>query len=206
MCVFLENLFIYPIDDKHRSFNKNRMSMLHINGVSGHFDFNFKFNDKEITSMINNYINHTNPLDSFVLNIDNQYIDFLIELFLNHNQCCISYAWEDGNNSDDNSYADSRLEDIQNLVKDTNILVIIGYSFPFFNREIDNHIFNSLDRYKLQKVYFQDPTDNNGHFLYERFPMLKEQVPIGRGILSEVPAIPIIHITDCNQYYVPVEL
>ena len=40
-------------------------------------------------------------------------------------------------------------------ISDARILVIIGYTFPFFNREIDREIFSNMPN--LEKIYVQDP-------------------------------------------------
>ena len=44
-------------------------------------------------------------------------------------------------------------------IEDADILVVIGYTFPFFNREIDRMIFSQMEC--LQKIYIQDPNANN---------------------------------------------
>jgi hypothetical protein len=59
----------------------------------------------------------------------------------------LSFAWEGTN---PNFY-----EEINEKVKDTEVLVIIGYSFPFFNRGVDRKIIKSME--KLKKIYIQDP-------------------------------------------------
>tara|TARA_R110002051_G_C8659065_1_gene488740 strand:- start:53 stop:1123 length:1071 start_codon:yes stop_codon:yes gene_type:complete len=61
----------------------------------------------------------------------------------------MTFAWE---NFDEN------LPFFKNLkvsISKTEILIVIGYSFPFFNRKIDKYIFNSMR--KLEKIYVQDP-------------------------------------------------
>lgn len=40
-------------------------------------------------------------------------------------------------------------------IGDAEVLVIIGYTFPFFNKDIDREIFSKMSR--LQKIYIQDP-------------------------------------------------
>lgn len=48
----------------------------------------------------------------------------------------------------------SFIEVIGNEINDTEILVVIGYSFPFFNREVDRALIRSMAG--LKKVYIQD--------------------------------------------------
>jgi hypothetical protein len=57
----------------------------------------------------------------------------------------ISYAWE----------RSGIFQDAKRATAETQILVIIGYSFPFFNREIDQEIMANMN--DLDKIYIQDP-------------------------------------------------
>lgn len=59
----------------------------------------------------------------------------------------LSFAWE----STDGTF----LEGVKSRIVDAEVLVIIGYSFPFFNRELDRSIIQNMK--KLKKVYIQDP-------------------------------------------------
>jgi hypothetical protein len=78
-------------------------------------------------------------------------LEYVIELFI---ECMdfpslksivpqISFAWED-----------KKYEEAQSSVRDTNKLVVIGYSFPYFNRNIDKYLITSfistLDEIVLQ--------------------------------------------------------
>jgi len=45
------------------------------------------------------------------------------------------------------------------MIKETEILVIIGYSFRVFNRDIDREIFSSSTN--IKKVYLQVNNDSN---------------------------------------------
>jgi len=49
-------------------------------------------------------------------------------------------------------------------LKQTKTLVVIGYSFPYFNRKIDRYIIECMPF--LEKIYFQAPDASN---LKERF-------------------------------------
>ena len=61
----------------------------------------------------------------------------------------LSFAWENweprGNNITKKAIF---------YTQDTEVLVVIGYSFPFFNREVDRKIIGAMEN--LKKVYFQD--------------------------------------------------
>ena len=89
----------------------------------------------------------------------NQINDILDELsFLNTSQDRgkiditnhINYAWES------NDIADKTREEAKRIFSETDILVIIGYSFPNFNKEIDMQLFRLL-KGRETTIYYQDP-------------------------------------------------
>jgi hypothetical protein len=94
----------------------------------------------------------------------------------------LSFAWEPDEQQN--------IQYTINETVETKILVIIGYSFPFFNREIDKKLFESMN---IQKVYVQDP---NANAIIERFKATKGLV---RGI-------DFISIDDTEQFFLPHEL
>jgi hypothetical protein len=76
-------------------------------------------------------------------------------------------------------------------ISQTDVLVVIGYSFPFFNREVDRRIINSMGR--LEKIYIQDldPKD-----VFERFKAVRD----GFENLKFIP------INKVKQFFLPNEL
>jgi len=65
----------------------------------------------------------------------------------------LSFAWEQGG-------VDSEfLEEVSKTFMDTEVIVIIGYSFPFFNRLIDRKILEKAG--SLKKIYIQDKYPEN---------------------------------------------
>ena len=62
------------------------------------------------------------------------------------NDCALSFAWE----ALDPKFLDCVIKSIQ----DADTLVIIGYSFPFFNRSVDKILFDSMK--DLKRIYIQD--------------------------------------------------
>jgi hypothetical protein len=77
----------------------------------------------------------------------------------------LSFAWEHETNHD---YY-SKLRD---SIIDTEILVVVGYSFPFFNRKTDKLTINDFMP-NLRKVYFQAPDAEN---LKERFLAINDKI------------------------------
>lgn len=75
----------------------------------------------------------------------------------------------------------------------TEILIVIGYSFPFFNRKVDRKIIRSME--KLKKIYIQDciPQNIQSRFL-SILPDWKER------------DIDIIPVEDIDEFFLPPEL
>lgn len=66
-----------------------------------------------------------------------------------------NFAWENDNNFREKYVGHSKnLEAAEAIAAETEILVVIGYSFPVFNREIDSKLFTKMAN--LKKVYIQD--------------------------------------------------
>lgn len=108
------------------------------------------------------------------------------------NNHLISFAWEKGNDTETSLLLKTKLEEAKKLVSDTNILVIIGYSFPFFNRDIDKVVFDHIRScHSLQKIYYQDPI-SKGEFLRSQFQL--------------DDSIPIEHIQKVDNFFLPLEL
>lgn len=115
----------------------------------------------------------------------NQLFDLLIKT---ESQNLLSFAWEQQYNGCYSKHVYRAAE----LMSEADIVVVVGYSFPYFNREIDNLIFTKFkesDRKKI--IYFQDPT-LNGQFLKTQFNLNA--------------TIEIKHVEQVNNYYVPIEL
>lgn len=112
------------------------------------------------------------------IHIDTREIGFQ---FKNH----LSFAWEGAN------YKDQWLNTIKATIEDTEQVVVIGYSFPFFNREMDRLVFKSMP--KLEKVYVQDINT----------AAVRQAM---RAVLPTNMSVTTIPIIDCGQFYLPAEL
>jgi hypothetical protein len=97
----------------------------------------------------------------------------------------LSFAWE--KEKPDKSIIAKAIEN----TSDTYSLVIIGYSFPFFNRVIDRQIIGNMTN--LKKVYFQAP---DADILKERFKAIKD----------DLTGIELIPKFDLDQFLLPNEL
>src|SRR5258706_5181585 len=96
----------------------------------------------------------------------------------------LSFAWEEPQETN------KLLELCKVACQDTTSLVIIGYSIPFFNREIDRQIIQAMPN--LKKVYFQSP---EAEAVKERFLAFKE-----------MESTSLISKTNTDQFFLPNEL
>lgn len=156
--------------------NNTRTQIFKLNGTA-----NFA-NSK----ILNNYsaIN-----DLLFIDIFNNYVKSRMS---NYNDSQISFAW------DNEKYLNTNYkESIRKTICDAQTLVIIGYTFPFFNRKIDRMIFDYMPN--LNKIYIQDPNANQIIQNLEPIYSLKN---INRDTLRKN----VIPITYTDQFYLPPEL
>jgi hypothetical protein len=96
----------------------------------------------------------------------------------------ISFAWEEENLTTDT------FNKAIDVITSTSILVVIGYSFPDFNRAFDAQLLNEGTMRLVRKIYVQDKEPQN------IITRMKEY----RAFWNDVDFIPI---TDLSKFYVP---
>lgn len=123
--------------------NNEPLRICHLNGYHGFYETNERnhhFIERTESPNIQDIINEI----GFVSKSQNhETIDIS-----NH----INYAWDE-----DSEIAKDAREISINIFMRTDILIIIGYSFPTFNKDIDKLLFNELKNRNL-KIYYQDPS------------------------------------------------
>jgi len=72
-----------------------------------------------------------------------QYVNFVNSAY-SDGRFYLHFAWEQ-------DYFNNQSAKLFSNIADTKVLVVIGYSFPFFNREIDREIFRRME--KLERIY-----------------------------------------------------
>lgn len=97
----------------------------------------------------------------------------------------LSFAWESTKRQKE------MITTINQITSDTEAVVVIGYSFPYFNREIDRAIFSKVPT--LKTIYIQDPNPDSVE-------------PSLRAVLDENRNVKIEYQKDCTQFYLPREL
>lgn len=92
--------------------------------------------------------------------------------FQNESLDKIKFAWDS---------IDSEVERAKAIIKKTSNLVVIGYSFPTYNRLIDKEILDSLDGQNIENIYIQDLPSNydviSSKFLSLTKSQLAKKVP-----------------------------
>lgn len=97
----------------------------------------------------------------------------------------LNFAWED------NETSREMLKLAKATCQDTEVLICIGYSFPYFNREIDREILSAMS--KLRQVILQvGPTDGAS---------VRDRVSSYLG-----PEMNIQVLQDIGYFYIPYEL
>ena len=104
----------------------------------------------------------------------------------------VSFAWDNANYT-----TKIYTEALTNAVKDAEVLVVIGYTFPFFNREIDREIFKYMPN--LKKIYIQDPNAE------QIISSLDSLYSIQHTSITKVNKN-VKPITNTAQFYLPPEL
>jgi hypothetical protein len=144
---------------------------------------------------VNPFLFHLNGVAGYIHSERNFYEDmeghFSFKTTLNK-ETLLSFAWEDEVVSSKKIFHEQRLPVAREIASQTQILVIIGYSFPFFNRNIDKEIMNTMMP-SLQKIYVQDPF-YDGSRLNGLF-----DIPV--SLLKN-----IIHVEQVDNYHIPYEL
>ena len=119
-------------------------------------------------------------LDSYFKGIDNQ-----------KTNSRISFAWDNKKYIEDNFY-----DVLKNTIQDANVLIVIGYTFPFFNREIDRKLFEAMR--DLRIIYIQDPNASN---IVSNIDSTISHKNIFLNRNKKIEAI-----TNTSQFYLPPEL
>ena len=109
------------------------------------------------------------------------------------NDSLLSFAWETSNRKKDDL---PTIKTAVEHIKEAKTLVVIGYTFPFFNRLVDKAIIGSLNN--LKKIYIQDPKANEVAQSIDAVLVSHQKPPINQ--------LSIIPITNCDQFYLPPEL
>ncbi len=181
----------YATSDNH--LNADKFSLVRLNGIAGLMSFD-AINYHLKKGIINN-----EKLTHSISAIANSYRQAPTE-----ESEYLNYSWE---NSEDYQYIYRRkqgvIDEACQIMRKADIIVIIGYSFPIFNRNIDREIF--ADCPNLKKVYVQDKNANE----------IKELISSSIGAFnSELRSViynntqwsvEVIPVNSVEQFFIPPE-
>jgi len=168
---------------KEISTGYSKFHILHLNGIAGN-----PFGDKKISSVFKHAMPYEiSPKDS--INNNTNYCRANYESLGNS----IKFAWD---------YSEDEFEEqlgkpIQTKMENSEVLVCIGYSFPFFNRKTDQYILKEFQESenggKSKVIYIQDPNaEEIAKDLKSKFD-IKEEVKI-------------VPITNVSSFHIPHQL
>lgn len=144
------------------------LSLIHLNGIAG-----FSRDQQHQTSSIYNESVRKNNVSI---------INHIINDNLNPQ---IFFAWEESD------YHNKLMNHVFKMIEETTIIIVIGYSFPYYNRDIDKKIFEKiLSGKKLKIIYYQDPVLTG--------EQLKSQFSLSRDLK-------IINIKNVSNFHIPFE-
>jgi len=158
---------------------KNKFSSVKINGSC-----NFKGRFSDLLPLINGILMSECLKDDLDFALSYGYLQIKNRQRVYEGNININFAWYQ---------TGEFINKMSELHNETEILVVIGYSFPFFNREIDRNIIRNMAN--LKKIYIQDLVPEN---VKSRF-------------LSILPDwkkrdIKIIPVNDVTEFFLPPEL
>ena len=110
----------------------------------------------------------------------------------------LNYAFEYFSNEHEfkNPFSQIAIKNSIRIAENTEILVVIGYSFPIFNRSIDKFLIEHMTN--LNKVYIQDISPDNIYTTMKNsFKNLQN---------SEINSIDIVKNNNLDQFLLPYEL
>ena len=177
------------VGSKRTIFN-TRHEITKINGTASFIDReqSFAIYRRKFLEEIQN--THENGLYSEAQAKENRWIlelIFLYKLYIEgkEDNTDLSFAF------DYNYPSDHILQSIDYIIGTTDVLVIIGYTFPFFNREIDRKILQHLK--PNAKIYIQD--------IYPE--RIKQSL---NAVSLDIKEENIVLLSDVDQFYLPPEL
>lgn len=124
-------------------YSNNRLDIVHMNGYRGEF----KSGDNTYPIVEDK---HSDKIEDYLYGLLDNYDQFRVSNKPDYSDC-IKYAWERNSKT---------IERAIKIMAETDILVIIGYSFPSFNRQIDDQLIKEFEKKPYSKVIYQDPNIN----------------------------------------------
>lgn len=163
--VIKESNFISIPSSSTNNLKKGKTHLVHLNSLAGAFS-----SLQKTINYFNNQTEENNLAYNYLLKMKNLFAHKEVNVFN-----IMKYAWELENfeNHIDYQYEDKETtqllkDNIKQHLNETTHFICIGYSFPFYNKEIDLQIIKELDATILKEIILQNP-DNQSNLFEERF-------------------------------------
>lgn len=166
---------------KSRNDNYIPFSITKLNGTALMFEDNGSFD----STFFDAFFNRQGM--SEISYVTTAYIDTLNSKNVRN---ALSFAWEGCDTEFEKLYISKAI--------DAEILVIIGYSFPFFNREVDREIIRNM--VNLKKVYIQDPFCE---YVKDSFEAVLSEEQLEKVVSGQIK---IVFKKSCSQFLIPNEM
>ena len=115
----------------------------------------------------------------------------------------MNFAWENALNTPPHTSMREAWKAAESIMADTEILVIIGYSFPFFNKKYDDRLLQSFfSKSKPGKIYLQDT--NAPELAAKLSAAYPGKIKYGNG-MSDKTMVELAAITYTGQFFIPEE-
>jgi hypothetical protein len=176
-----------PFINSKLEINIGEFALVRLNGVAG---LNFLCEKINLLKeeLLNRYLKYFGALN------DNTHIDLT----------ALNFAWETPTDFQHlyNNYNKVK-EYAKEIMKQTDILVVIGYSFPLFNRSVDKELITAaIQNERLRKIYIQDRNANELKTLLQKSFVELDPV-FGAGRYHESVIEPI---TYEDQFILPYDV
>lgn len=169
-------------NDVKNSFDINKFSLLHLNGLA-------YYNKGLQSDEFGTPMSYNSGLSEYLLDVY-QKMNSHTEIHCTKYYTLLNFAWENLN-EDYHIKNNEILNNAIRVAQETEYLVVIGYSFPIFNAAIDSELIKNMNR--LKKVYIQSPDAE----LIKRI--------LSKAYFSEKPQSFIEDVGFTNPFYIPTE-
>lgn len=194
-----QKLQTFPSESSKESrfrFNESKFGIIKLNGVAGFLSADVFDTAIDLTNHAEIQVHVLGTIAYKFVNMSDE------ELSL------FNYSWESKEQfSGVHSEKQTLVETAQQIMKETNILIVIGYSFPNFNRSVDKVLLSELKG--LKKVYVQDVNAEEvcelikSSFELFKWSGSKEFDVDFRTKTNE--QVPIIPVKGVDQFFIPPE-
>lgn len=173
------DLSFYLFNDEQSELKKEKFTSIKLNGSS-----NIRGRFRDLFPLVKNVLKKDLQKEDLDFPMQFAFLHLNKGLSFYEGRINLNFAW----------YQDwEQLNKVIEIYNETEILVVIGYSFPFFNREVDRKIIRAMTN--LKKIYIQDCVPEN----------------IKARFLSILPNwedrnIQIISVNDVSEFFLPPEL